>query len=228
MMDGTNRAQHGAGGSRAADSTHGAGSSYDADGLHTADANGHAAQGSNDQGAGRTGKDSMLIVARIVMVIAAIGLVAAFFLPWGSADEDFREAAAQMPDIVLAEDTGLTAAEATDLSLLEYAQVYGSMGDVSAVWTAYMVIMYAAAVTAVLALVLAAAGKPIGAAVLSVLTIAVSRLLVWDFGERGVLPNASYDWGIAPTVYVVAGVVLIAAGIWMVVRKRQLKAAARA
>ena len=31
------------------------------------------------------GHDGMLIAARIVLTVAAIGLVAAFFLPWASA-----------------------------------------------------------------------------------------------------------------------------------------------
>ena len=41
------------------------------------------------------------------MVLAAAVAVAAFFLPWGTADEEYREAAAQMPDVVYYEPTGL-------------------------------------------------------------------------------------------------------------------------
>lgn len=166
---------------------------------------------------------SRCVVARIIMVVAALGLVAAFVLPWASAGKEFRTAAAALPEVMFYEPTGMTVADATDLSLLEYAQVYGSMGNESAVWMVYVVIMYAAAGASVLALVLAALGKPIGAGVFAVITLGISRLLVWDFGDRGVLPNSTHDWGMAPTIYLVAAIVLIAAAIWMFVLKRQEK-----
>lgn len=167
----------------------------------------------------------MKLIARIVMVVAALGLVAAFFLPWASAGEDYREAAALAPGVMFYEPTGLTVEGATDLSLFEYAQVYGSMSGTG--WEIYQYIMYAALGVAVIALVLAAFGKPVGAAVFGILTLAASRLLVWDFEDRGVLPNGTHDWGIAPVIYFVAAVVLIAAAVWVFVLKRQAKAAAR-
>ncbi len=166
------------------------------------------------------------VVARIAMVLGAALLVAAFFLPWGAADDEWREAAAKTPDVMFYEPTGMTVADATDLSLMEYAQTYGSMSDVT--WQFYMYLMYGLLGVAVLALVLAALGKPIGATVFGVLTLALSRLLVWDFGDRGVLPNGTHDWGAAPTVYIVGFVVLLAASVWMFVLKRQAKVEARA
>lgn len=174
--------------------------------------------------AGGTGAP-MRLIARIVMVVAALGLVAAFFLPWASAGEDYREAAELAPDVMFYEPTGLTVEGATDLSLFEYTQVYGSMSGTG--WEIYQYIMYAALGVAAITLVLAALGKPVGAAVFGILTLAASRLLVWDFEDRGVLPNGTHDWGIAPVIYLVAAVVLIAAAVWMLVLKRQAKAAAR-
>lgn len=162
---------------------------------------------------------------RIVMVVAAVGLVAAFFLPWASANEEFREAAAAMPEAMFFEPTGLTAEGAVDLSLMEYAQVYGSMDGA---WQIYMVIMYATLAVSVLSLVLAAWGKPVGVVIFVVLALAASRLLVWDFGDRGVLPNTSHDWGVAATIYLVAAAVLIVAGIAAAVLKHQQKTAAKA
>lgn len=162
------------------------------------------------------------LALRVVMVVAALGLVAAFFLPWASADEEFRSAAAQAPEFMYYEPTGLTVSDAQDLSLLEYAQVYGSM---EGAWVVYMVIMYATAAVSVLALILAACNKPIGAAVFGALTLAASRLLVWDFTDRGVLPNSTHDWGAAPTIYLVAAVVLVVAAIWLFIVKRRAKAA---
>ena len=162
------------------------------------------------------------LVARIVMVVAALGLVAAFFLPWASADEEYRAAAAKAPEFMYYEPTGLTVADAQDLSLLEYVQVYGSM---EGAWPIYMVVMYATVAVSVLAFILTVCGKPIGAMVFGVLALAASRLLVWDFTDRGVLPSSTHDWGIAPAVYVVATVLLVAAAIWLFMAKRRTKAA---
>ena len=59
---------------------------------------------------------------------------------------------------------------------------------------------------------------------MAVLVLAGSRLLVWDFGDRGVLPNSTHDWGIAPTIYIIAFVILLAAAVWLFVMKRKVKA----
>lgn len=165
------------------------------------------------------------LVARIVMVVAALGLVAAFFLPWASADEEYRAAAAKAPEFMYYEPTGLTVADAQDLSLLEYAQVYGSM---EGAWPIYMVVMYATVAVSVLAFILTVCGKPIGAMVFGVLALAASRLLVWDFTDRGVLPNSTHDWGVAPTVYLAAAVVLVVAAVVAAVLKHRKKAAGQA
>lgn len=168
---------------------------------------------------------SQALAARIVMVVAAAVMLAAFFLPWGSAGEDFRRAAAQMPDVWFAEEAGITAADAVDLSLLEYARAYlaiGQMGSGNA-FVVLVPIIGSAAVLSAFALLLAALGKPIGSAVFGVLTFAVSRLIVWDFTDRGVLPNATHEWGVAPTVYIVAAVALVASAAWMVVERHRAK-----
>lgn len=170
-------------------------------------------------------RPQMLLLARIALVVAAIGLVGAFFLPWASADEEFRDAVTLAPDLVFYEPTGLSVSDATDISLFEYAQVYGSMGGT---WQVYQVIMYVALGVSVVVLLLAALGKPIGASVTAVLVLAGSRLLVWDFGDRNVLPNGTHDWGIAPTVYLVAFVILLVAAAWLFVLKRRAKSGASA
>ena len=170
-------------------------------------------------------KAPVMLIARIALAVAAALLVAAFFLPWASADEEFREGAAALPDFMFYEPADMTVADACDISLLEYAQVYGSMEGTA--WVVYMVVMYAGLALSVVALLLAAFGKPIGTAVFAVLACAVSRLLVWDFGDRGVLPSSTHDWGAAPTVYLIATVAVVALAIWLVILRRQAKAAGR-
>ena len=171
----------------------------------------------------KAGGASLPLLARAAMVVGAIGLVAAFFLPWGSADQEFRDAVALAPDVMFYEPTGMTVSDAQDISLFSYAQVYGSMGGT---WQLYTYISYALLGASALTLLLAALGRPIGSTVLAVITLAGSRLLVWDFGDRGVLPSSTHGWGIAPTVYIVAFVALVAAAVWLFVLRRKEKAQA--
>ena len=170
-------------------------------------------------------KAPVMLIARIALAVAAALLVAAFFLPWASADEEFREGAAALPDFMFYEPADMTVADACDISLLEYAQVYGSMEGTA--WVVYMVVMYAGLALSVVALLLAVLGKPIGTAVFAVLACAVSRLLVWDFGDRGVLPSSTHDWGAAPTVYLIATVAVVVLATWLVMLRRQAKAPER-
>lgn len=166
----------------------------------------------------RTRLGAARLTARIAMVVGALMLVAAFFLPWASAGDEFRDAAALTPDVVFYEPTGMTVSGATDISLMEYAQVYGSMGGT---WQVYMVIMYATVGVAAVTLVFAAFGKPVPTVVFGIAAFAASRLLVWDFGDRGVLPSSTHDWGLAPAVYIVGFVVVLAASVWMFMLRRQ-------
>lgn len=159
-------------------------------------------------------------IARIVMVVAALVLLGAFFLPWGSANSAYREAATQMPGLMFYEPAGLTVADAADLSLLEYAQAYAALGGA---WLIVTIVIYVTAGLSALALLLAALGKPIGSAVMGLLCVAASRVLVWDFTDRAVLPSGTHDWGIAQMLYLVAGVVLLAAAVWMVVARRRAR-----
>ena len=46
------------------------------------------------QNGGEKNATTALLVLRVAMAVAAIALVASFFLPWASADEEYREAAA--------------------------------------------------------------------------------------------------------------------------------------
>lgn len=164
-----------------------------------------------------------VLALRIAMAVAAAALATSFFLPWGAVDEEYREAAASVsPDMMFYEPTGLTVSDAADLSLLEYAQVYGSMGGNG--WDILAVIIYAIPVLSLIALLFAALGKPIVSAVFGVLALVVTRFIVWDFTERGVLPNGTHDWGIAPAIYLAVTFAIVVLAVALVVLKRRSKA----
>lgn len=166
------------------------------------------------------------VMPRIIMIASALLLVAAFFLPWASADAEYREAAVKASNMWFMEEAGLTVGDAVDLSLFEYADLYAQAEQLglSAEWTLYAPLIYATVVLSACALLLALAGKPIGAGAFAILTCALSRLLVFDFTDRGVIPSNTHDWGAAPAVYFVGAGLLIAAAIWSVVETRRANA----
>lgn len=81
----------------------------------------------------------------------------------------------------------------------------------------------APAVLGVLTLLFSALRKPVPVIVFSVLAIAMSMLLTWDFENRGVIPSSSYDWGEARWVYLVAGIAAIAFAARAIALRRQVR-----
>ncbi len=166
----------------------------------------------------------MRTFAGAATIVAALLLVAAFFLPYAAGTQEFREGLGSMSANPYSETLGMSNEDLADISLFEYARIYSAsdelgMGDAFA--TLYVPLTVAPAVLGVLTLLFAALRKPIPSVVFSVLTVALSFLLNWDFEDRGVIPSSSYDWGIARWVYLAAGVAVIACAIWQIVLRKQ-------
>ncbi len=178
--------------------------------------------------AGRSGLGDrrVLLGARVVLTVAAAVLVAVFFLPWASADAEYREAVAQMPDAWYVEGAGLSVSDAEDLSLMEYAHVYGMAEDLglSNLFEIYAPITYAGLACAGLSLLCAVLGKAIPSGVFGLLGCGVLCALRWDFSDRGVLPNGTHDWGVASELFVPAAAVLVVAAVVLAVAKHRTKA----
>lgn len=163
--------------------------------------------------------------ARIGMVLAAVALVAAFFLPWSSADDEYREAAEKFPDIAYSEPLGLTVSDMEDVSLFDWVRIYAQSDALGAgVYVIYAPIIGAVGALSVLALLLSIFNKPVGALVFGLLCAAGAMMLRWDFSDRGVLAD-THVLGIAFGVYVGAAVLLGIACIAQFVIKRKQKAA---
>lgn len=161
-------------------------------------------------------------------IAAAVLLVAAFFLPYAAGTPEFREGLASMPVNPYSETLGMSNEELADISLFEYARIYGASGELGmgdAFAMIYLPLTAAEGVMGVLTLLFAALRKPIPVIVFSALTVALTFLLNWDFEDRGVIPSSSYDWGVARWAYLVAGIAAIALAIWQIVLRRQLKRA---
>lgn len=166
----------------------------------------------------------MRTIAGVATIVAALLLVVAFFLPYASGTQEFREGLSSMAANPYSETLGMSNEDLTDISLFEYVRIYGASGELGmgdAFAAVYVPLTVAPAVLGVLTLLFAALRKPIPSIVFSVLAVALTFLLNWDFEDRGVIPSSSYDWGIARWVYLVAGVAVIACAVWQIVLRKQ-------
>lgn len=165
----------------------------------------------------------------IVAAVAAALMVVAYFLPYASANQEYRDTLMAQPDYVQSDELDMTNADIADVSLLEYARVYAAAGDLgaSAAYTAiYLPLLIGAVVLPVLALLFALLRKPVAVIVFSVLAVALLQLLNWDFEDRLVVPSSTYDAGVARWVYLAAGVVAIACAICAIAERHKTKAVA--
>lgn len=168
----------------------------------------------------------MRAIAGVATIVAALLLVVAFFLPYASGTQEFREGLSSMAANPYSETLGMSNEDLADISLFEYVRIYSASGELGmgdAFAAVYVPLTVAPAVLGVLTLLFAALRKPIPSVVFSVLTVALTFLLNWDFEDRGVIPSSSYDWGIARWVYLAAGVAVIACAVWQIVLRKQSK-----
>lgn len=163
-------------------------------------------------------------IAVAATIVAAALLVVAFFLPYAAGTQDYRESLDSMWGNPYEEVLGMSNDDLADVSLFEYARIYGASGELGMpeeFAAVYVPLTVAAAVLGALTLLFAALRKPIPAIVFSVLTILLTFALNWDFEDRGVIPSSSYDWGVARWVYLVAGVAVVACAVWQIVLRKR-------
>lgn len=165
-------------------------------------------------------------IAAVVSIVAAAALVVAFFLPYVAGTQEYREKLSALSVNPYSETLGMSNDDIADLSLFEYVRIYSSatkLGMPEVFETVYVPLCVAPAVLGVLTLLFSLLRKPVLTIALSVLTIGMTMLLNWDFEDRGVISNGTYDWGVARWLYLVAGLVVIACAVWQIVLRRQAK-----
>lgn len=169
------------------------------------------------------------LIPAVVAIVAAAALVAAFFLPFGSANDEYRQTLASVPDEWVDEAVGITASDAMDMSLFEYAKVYGNYSAQvpGAGWEIIVGIIIAVGVLSALTLLFAVARKATPTAVFAILAFGVAQLLIESFAESGIVPSSAYDVGVAQVVYAVASFTAIAAAIWLFIAKYRAKRSAK-
>lgn len=165
------------------------------------------------------------IIPAVVTIVASLVLVASFFLPFATAVGDYREYLESVPDELFDETLGVTASEITDVSLFEYAEIYGGLaangwGDS---WMIIAATIASVAVFSVIALLFALLRKATPTIVFVILAFAVVQVFIGGVGDVGSLSTSSYEAGIAHITYPAASLVAIAGSIWLFVVKFKAK-----
>lgn len=169
-----------------------------------------------------TAKKPGVSIPFVITLIGALLLIASFFLPLASATGKYREYLQKYPEELYAEEINMTNGEAMDISLLEFDRMYAAaakLGLYKDTAIACMVIISIFGLFALLITLFTALRKPAVIIVLSLLSLGVFQLIMWDFEDRGVLPSNNFGYGIAGAVCY-AGIVTVFIGAILLLVKR--------
>lgn len=162
----------------------------------------------------------------ILTIIATLALVVGLFLPYVALTGETRAQRLAHPD-AYSEAVAMTNGDAVDISLIEYARAYWHMWTSEAAGPQYQTtgLLYFALIVALFALVvlafaLAAARKPVGCLVFSLLTMGMLALLSWDFESRHIIGGDTV-WGSAHTLLFVTAVAAVLGSIWAIVARKR-------
>ena len=156
----------------------------------------------------------------IITLIGAILMLVMLLLPYASANSEHKDYLIEHSD-----EIGMTNSEAVNISLVEFVRIYSEAineninKETSIVCIAIIAIF---AVFALITIILTLLKKPIGIIISDLLALVIFSIIHFDFKDRGVIPNRSYDWGITNYLtYIVGGVIIIGA-VWMLIAKRRI------
>lgn len=166
----------------------------------------------------------------LITLAGVIMMFMMFFLPIASAKGEYREYLIKYDDVMFAEEIDMTNAEAVNMSLMEFLQVYimaVNLGINTENNIIYTIIIALFAFFVLCAVIMALRKKPIGLIIFDILTISIFRFIQWAFKEDRIVPNKRYDWGIVNILTYVAGVVIIIGAVWLLIEKIKAKKIAK-
>lgn len=164
-----------------------------------------------------------LLFPFIVALIGTVFMFITIFLPYATANEEQAEKFKAYPDEIVYEELDMTAKDMVNISMVEYANVYGNLSE--QIWgdasygIFYIAMVALIGVFSLLSILFAVLKKPIAVAVFSLLSFGVFSIQNFDYTDRGVIPSSTYEWGAAYYVFYIAFAVALAGAIWMLVSK---------
>lgn len=165
----------------------------------------------------------------LTALAGAVILVLAFFLPYSSAEKEYKKYLKEYSDSMYAEEINMTNEDVVGISMLEYARMYavaakiGTFKEQRFIGIICVVLISMIGVFSLLTLLSAALKKPIALIIFNGINFGVFRMLSWDLKDRGVVPNSSYIWGISYYLYQICAVIILIGAIWLLVTKIRMK-----
>ncbi len=172
--------------------------------------------------------ENKLIVPKRIALFAAIVAIIAFFLPLVSQTEGSREYYMSRSDEKALESLNITFGDMLDISMFEYVRVYFSAEEAElhmsqGAGTFYGCLISSIALLALLIILCAMKSKPVLTLVFDAALAGIFASIVWDFGDRGIAPSSSLEWGIAYNLYYPIAVIIAVCAVWMFIVKRKIK-----
>ena len=165
-------------------------------------------------------------LAWLIIVLGSLLLIAMLLLPFASATKEYKERLLDYPDQSYIEEISMTNKDAVNISLVEFARIYGvaiDQGISKDISIACIVVIAIFAGLSLITLLLSIFKKPIGIIIFNVLSLCAFGLIRFDFKDRGVIPNSSHNWGLANYMTYVVGAVIMAGAVWLFIEKRKIK-----
>lgn len=175
-------------------------------------------------------KNKNLLYPDLAAIAGALLLLLALFLPFASANDDYKEDLMSYPDSICSEEANMTNKDAVHISLTEFikidlAAVDAGISDVNVI--ANMVIIIAFGVFAAFTLLFSMFKKPIAILIFDVISFALMKLIKFDFKERGVIPSHSYDWGISYIICYIGIAIAAFGAVLLLIAKIKSKRSAK-
>jgi len=162
----------------------------------------------------------------LITIIGSMLMLLMLLLPYASATEEYKEWLLEYAREDYAEGAGITNEEAVQISLAEFMKIYmkvanqGIYKETSILCT---VIIGIFAVFSLLTLLMSIRKKPIGIIVFDILALIVFHIIHFDFEDRGVIANSSYNWGISNYLGYIAGIMVFIGAVWLFIEKTRTK-----
>lgn len=171
--------------------------------------------------------DKNLYWAFAAALAGAIIVCAAFFLPYGTANKEYRQELEQYSSEISIPELGMNNKDIEDMSMPEYIRTYLYAREVNmaneAVVVGVVVVIGLIGILSCITLLLTILKKPVAVIIVNTLALGAFRLLCYDFEDRGVIGNSGYNWGIAYYLYYIGIAVVYAGAVWMFLLKRKRK-----
>ena len=161
----------------------------------------------------------------LITLAAAIIVVAAFFLPLATANEEHLEYLEKYAEEFSVPEIEMTNGDVIHISMYEYFRMYGVVYSTidKTLGTVLMVLIGAVGILSLVTLLFALFKRPIAVIICNALTLGAYYLMTWDFKDRGVMPNSNYDWGMAYYLYYIGIAAVFAGAVWLLVARIQQK-----